>query len=78
MSALFMCDNCGEVFSVNQGNFRTFTEDWDGNPATKDAFHNAYNHGAKSRHIGPCCNGSDATFLKPRLALPPIPEDRKA
>ena len=64
MSAVFMCDSCGELFSVNQTGWREFTETGHGK-----GFNNAYNHGARTRHVGPCCNLSDGNIVKPRLAI---------
>jgi hypothetical protein len=63
MSAVYMCDNCGELFSVNARGWRQFTENGD-----SPEFHNVYNHGAMTKHIGPCCNQT-VTVHKPRLAI---------
>jgi hypothetical protein len=69
MSAVMMCDSCGNLFSVNQKGWRAFTEQWNGRE-DREVYNNDHNHGAMTRHIGPCCNltGSE---VKPRLALPP-------
>lgn len=69
MSQVFMCDNCGEMFSVNQSGWRQFTEHGDG-----PEYNNAWNHGALTRHIGPCCNLT-AMQPKPRIALMPTQKD---
>lgn len=68
MSAIFMCDNCGEIFSVNQSGWKAFTETWDGDPSTRDVFNNAHNHQAMTRHIGPCC-ALVSQAVKPRIAI---------
>jgi hypothetical protein len=70
MSAVFMCDSCGELFSANAEGWREFTEAWDGNRSTASQFNNPNNHGAMTRHIGPCCNLKSAG-PKPRLAITP-------
>lgn len=56
MSSILMCDNCGNIFSVNDRGWRQFTESGDG-----PEYHNAHNHGAMTKHIGPCCNKAVGT-----------------
>lgn len=68
MSAVMMCDNCGELFSANSPGWRSFEEKWNGDPATRDVFNNSHNHGMIMRHMGPCCVLKD-TGVKPRLAI---------
>lgn len=68
MSAVLMCDNCGTMFSVNQKGWRAFTEQWDGR-GDREIYNNSHNHGAMTRHIGPCCNLSDSNEVKPRLSI---------
>jgi hypothetical protein len=63
-----MCDSCGEMFSVNAAGWRSFKEDWDGDPSTRGIFNNSHNHGAIIRHVGPCCALIDQG-IKPRLAI---------
>jgi len=74
MSAVFMCDNCGNLFSVNQRGWRAFTEQWNGKSEDRDLYNNAHNHGAVTRHIGPCCNLTGST-VTPRIAIEPAKED---
>lgn len=66
MSQVYMCDSCGQIFSVNQRGWRQFTE----HGGQGETFNNAHNHGAQTRHIGPCCNFQDSGVV-PRVALPP-------
>lgn len=61
MSAVLMCDNCGELFSVN-------AKGWSAVTVTKSVF-NEHNHGAETRHMGPCCAIQEGGPIKPRLAL---------
>lgn len=68
MSAVMMCDNCGEMFSVNATGWRSFIEQWDGSESTRQVYNNEHNHGAINRHIGPCCALVTGT-PKPRLAI---------
>lgn len=68
MSQVFMCDSCGNLFSVNQRGWKEFTERGDG-----AEYNNAWNHGAMTRHIGPCC-GFQGQTVTPRIALPPSDE----
>lgn len=68
MSAVMMCDNCGNLFSVNQKGWRAFTEQWDGR-GDREVYNNSHNHGAMTRHIGPCCNLTGENEVKPRLAI---------
>lgn len=67
MSAVMMCDSCGEMFSVNQPGWREFSEQWNGKD-NRELYNNAYNHGMMTRHVGPCCNLTGQT-VKPRLAI---------
>lgn len=60
MSAIYMCDNCGNVFSVNEQGWREFTEQ------TNES-NNSYNHGARTRHIGPYCNLGQGGVVRPRV-----------
>jgi hypothetical protein len=64
MSAVFMCDNCGELFSVNTKGWRQFSERI---PASES---NDYNQGVKLRHMGPCCALGDSV-VKPNLGQVP-------
>jgi hypothetical protein len=75
MSAVFMCDSCGELFSANEVGWRQFQEEWDGNPVTRKEYNNAYNHGKLVRHVGPCCALKGNT-PKPRLAIGGSEDDR--
>ncbi len=68
MSAVFMCDNCGNLFSVNEDNWTEYTK--------KTSVHNTYNHGAQTMHMGPCCNGNSGTVVRPRVMLTEL-EDGK-
>ena len=74
MSAVFMCDSCGELFSANERGWRQFTETHNGDPGTRDVYNNPHNHGAMTKHVGPCCNLTDGQ-IKPRLALSPTKKD---
>lgn len=67
MSDVKMCDNCGELFSVNQENWRQSSEQWNGDDESKRVFNNAHNHGMVTRHVGPCCAGSGGA-VTPRVA----------
>lgn len=49
MSAVLMCDNCGNIFSVNQEGWSEFTETISARES------NPFNQGKRQRHIGPCC-----------------------
>jgi hypothetical protein len=64
MSAVFMCDNCGELFSVNTKGWRQSSERI---PASES---NDYNQGVKLRHMGPCCALGDSV-VKPNLGSVP-------
>lgn len=67
MSAVFMCDSCGNVFSANELGWKEFTE-----KGTGPVYNNPNNHGAVTRHLGPCCNPmSGGAALKPRIAIAP-------
>lgn len=68
MSAVLMCDNCGEMFSVNQNGWKEFKEEWNHDRETFHIFNNSHNHGAITRHIGPCCSLVGGT-PKPRIAI---------
>lgn len=68
MSAVMMCDSCGEMFSVNQAGWRSFEEKWNGDPSTHAIYNNTHNHGMITRHVGPCCAMSNQT-IRPRLAI---------
>jgi len=57
------------MFSVNQPGWRSFTEEWNGDPSTHTVYNNAYNHNAITRHVGPCCAMANNT-IRPRLAIP--------
>lgn len=59
MSAIYMCDSCGDIFSVNEANWTQYTRESRRN--------NAYNHGAETLHMGPCCNRADGEVVKPRV-----------
>lgn len=74
MSDVKMCDNCGELFSVNAEGWRAFEEKWDGNRETFSVFNNSHNHQMIQRHIGPCCALVNKTPT-PRIALPKGPEN---
>lgn len=63
MSTVLMCDNCGDLFSVNEKGWRQFTESGD-----TPEYHNVFNHGAMTKHIGPCCNKAVQT-PRPRAIL---------
>lgn len=64
MSQIYMCDNCGDIFSVNQKGWRQFTESGD-----TAEYHNVFNHGAMTKHIGPCCNSRTVQTPTPRVAI---------
>lgn len=62
MSEVRMCDNCGELFSVNSQGWGEYTQ------RINSAESNPYNHGLKVMHICAKC-GSPDTSVKPRLPL---------
>lgn len=73
MSAVLMCDNCGELFSVNQRGWSAMTI------TTSDPRdNNAHNHGAQTRHLGPCCNRSVGEPVRPRLSITGTVVDRES
>lgn len=69
MSEVRMCDNCGNVFSVNETGWREYTETQNAGDSRNSAFNNSHNHGAVTRHIGPCCNGNGVAVVRPRIAM---------
>lgn len=76
MSDVKMCDNCGDLFSVNEKGWRGFTETWNGDPDTRDQFNNPHNHNAMTRHMGPCCNLTGGGVVRPRVAMTELPSGR--
>lgn len=71
MSTVYMCDNCGALFSVNQPGWTEVVlkgSDWQ-----DKTFNNAHNHGAQTRHMGPCCSVRTNTPT-PRLSIDATPE----
>lgn len=72
MSAVYMCDNCGNLFSVNEIGWRESKEEWNGDNATYSLFNNPHNHRCVVRHIGPCCAGGNSS-LRPRVTLAELP-----
>ena len=75
MSDIKMCDNCGDIFSVNDLGWRASNEQWNGDPQTHALFNNVHNHGAITRHMGPCCSGATGT-VRPRVTLAELPSGR--
>jgi hypothetical protein len=68
MSAVFMCDRGGELFSANEKGWKELSEVWDGDPATNQEFNNSWNHGKKVLHLCPKC-AQPVVNIAPRLAL---------
>lgn len=68
MSQVRMCDGCGEIFSVNVKGWRSFQENYTGTGEDYGQFHNANNHGAITRDMGPCCAMGNNTPV-PRIAI---------
>lgn len=64
MSAIFMCDNCGNVFSANETGWRSYTEN-----GTGPEFNNGHNHGARTMHMGPCCAQGTNGGIRPRVLM---------
>lgn len=61
MSAVLMCDSCGNIFSVNQEGWKEFTE------TISSRESNPYNVGKRQQHVGPCCAFTPSnTFPKVR------------
>lgn len=70
MSDVKMCDNCGNVFSVNEPGWEEFTRTQsrsDGN--NNSVYNNSNNHGAITQHIGPCCKLGQGNVMRPRIAM---------
>lgn len=59
MSEIRMCDNCGNIFSVNAKGWTEYT--------VKVNQFNAVNHGAQTRHMGPECQPLEGTTPRPRV-----------
>lgn len=59
MSHIRMCDNCGNIFSVNEQGWTEYTR--------QSRTSNSYNHGAETLHMGPCCAVVDSTKVKPHI-----------
>jgi hypothetical protein len=68
MSAVFMCDRDGKLFSANEKGWKEMQEVWDGNPLTKQEYNNSWNHGAKTLHLCPGCAAPVAS-ITPKLAI---------
>lgn len=66
MSAVLMCDSCGNLFSVNQTGWKEYTE------TIGSAESNPYNVGKRQQHMGPCCVPQGGNVV-PRVPV----EDRK-
>lgn len=63
MSAVRMCDSCGNLFSVNEKNWKTFQE------RIPQEEGNAHNQGFREVDMGPCCMptvGTVMPVLRPR------------
>jgi hypothetical protein len=56
-----MCDNCGNLFSVNEKGWTEVT--------IRSSSNNAYNHGAETKHMGPCCAPVTGSTVRPRVAI---------
>lgn len=68
MSAVFMCDRGGELFSANEKGWKEMQDVWDGNPTTKQEYNNSWNHGAKTLHLCPAC-AAPVGNITPKLAI---------
>lgn len=66
MSDVKMCDNCGNLFSVNEPGWRQFTEQYNGDSGTYGTYNNVHNHGAITKHIGSCCRPVDER-IRPQI-----------
>jgi hypothetical protein len=65
MSAVLMCDSCGNIFSVNQKGWKEYTE------TISSLESNPYNVGKRQQHVGPCCAfQTSSTF--PKIRQPEI------
>jgi hypothetical protein len=66
MSAVLMCDSCGNIFSVNQQGWKEFTE------TIGSAESNAYNVGKRQNHVCPDC------VFQPASSYPKVrPQDSR-
>lgn len=68
MSAVLMCDSCGNLFSVNETGWKEYTE------TISSIESNPYNVGKRQQHMGPCCSFQGGTT---RPQIRPVPQDAK-
>lgn len=88
MSTVYMCDNCGNLFSVNAPGWEQYTKHISRGDTTprsgygypnmaeasqKISYDNAFNHGAATFHTCRTCIMGDGHVVTPRVSLVELP-----